>query len=119
MDQQNYSVARVKCHTRSDVGKFERHIERKNETYSNMNIISEQTQYNVCYKRCDTTYNEKLKEMVENKQISLRGLKENAKVYNEMVVMNLQKIFMRKHFTLLKKKWDKIIYCRQLCMLMN
>lgn len=85
MDQQNYSVARVKCHTRSDVGKFERHIERKNETYSNMNIISEQTQYNVCYKRCDTTYNEKLKEMVENKQISLRGLKENAKVYNEMV----------------------------------
>ena len=74
MDQQNYSVARVKCHTRSDVGKFERHIERKNETYSNMNIISEQTQYNVCYKRCDTTDNDLLIVMVDIDEIWVLGL---------------------------------------------
>ena len=35
------SCARVKKYTASDVSKAERHNERKNETYENMNVIVE------------------------------------------------------------------------------
>lgn len=35
------SCARVKQYTASDVSKAERHNERKNETYENMNVIVE------------------------------------------------------------------------------
>ena len=35
------SCARVKQYTASDVSKAERHNERKNETYENMNVITE------------------------------------------------------------------------------
>ena len=75
MEKTNYSVARVVTHTRNTISKFEKH----------MNIDLEQTQNNVYYKRCETTLNEKLKELVENGKISLRGLKDNAKVYDEIV----------------------------------
>ena len=81
----NYSVARVVTHTRDNISKFERHNERKNQVYSNMNIELERTDYNVYYKKCETTLNEKLKEMVDNGEISLRGLKSNAKVFDELV----------------------------------
>ena len=81
----NYSVARVVTHTRDNISKFEKHNARKNETYSNMNVDLSQTHNNVYYKQCDTTLNEKVKEMVANGQISLRGLKENAKIFDELV----------------------------------
>ena len=81
----NYSVARVVTHTRENISKFEKHNARKNETYSNMNVDLSQTPNNVYYKRCDITLNEKVKEMVANGQISLRGLKKDAKIFDELV----------------------------------
>lgn len=81
----NYSVARVVTHTRDNISKFEKHNTRKNETYSNMNVDLAQTPNNVYYKNCETTLNGKVKEMVANGQISLRGLKDNAKVFDELV----------------------------------
>ena len=81
----NYSVARVVTHTRDNFSKFEKHNARKNETYSNMNVDLSQTPNNVYYKQCDTTLNEKVKEMVANGQISLRGLKKDAKIFDELV----------------------------------
>ena len=81
----NYSVARVVTHTRDNISKFEKHNARKNENYSNMNVDLSQTPNNVYYKQCDTTLNEKVKDMVVNGQISLRGLKDNAKVFDELV----------------------------------
>ncbi len=83
--KQNYSVARVVTHNRDDIGKFERHIERKNDNYTNMNVDLSQSHRNIQFKKCDCTYNDKLNEMVESKQISLRGLKADAKVYDEMI----------------------------------
>lgn len=83
--KQNYSVARIVTHTRDDIGKFERHIERKNDNYANMNVDLSQSHRNIQFKKCDCTYNDKLNEMVESKQISLRGLKTDAKVYDEMI----------------------------------
>lgn len=61
MDKTNYSVARVETYTRASVVKAERHNERKNKSYSNMNVDLTQTSKNVHYKKCKNTYNEKLK----------------------------------------------------------
>ena len=36
MAKENFCVARVETRTRATVGKFERHIERKNESYENI-----------------------------------------------------------------------------------
>ena len=85
MDKTNYSVARVETYTRASIVKAERHNERKNESYSNMNVDLAQTPNNVHYKRCQTTYNERLKEMINDGEISLRGLKDNAKVFDEII----------------------------------
>ena len=85
MDKTNYSVARVETYTRASVVKAERHNERKNKSYSNMNVDLTQTSKNVHYKKCKNTYNEKLKEMIDDGEISLRGLKDNAKVFDEII----------------------------------
>lgn len=85
MDKTNYSVARVETYTRTSVAKAERHNERKNKSYSNMNVDLTQTSKNVHYKKCKNTYNEKLKEMIDDGEISLRGLKDNAKVFDEII----------------------------------
>ena len=85
MDKTNYSVARVETYTRASVVKAEIHNERKNKTYSNMNVDLTQTSKNVHYRKCKNTYNERLKEMIDNGEISLRGLKDNAKVFDEII----------------------------------
>ena len=85
MDKTNYSVARVQTYTRASIQKAERHNERKNKSYSNMNVDLTQTPNNVYYKRCEKTYNQRLKEMIENGYLSLRGLKDNAKVFDEII----------------------------------
>lgn len=85
MEKTNYSVARVETYTRASIVKAERHNERKNESYSNMNVDLTQTPNNVHYKRCQTTYNERLKEMINDGEISLRGLKDKAKVFDEII----------------------------------
>lgn len=85
MEKQHFSVARVVTHTKENISKFERHDERRNTTYSNTNIVAERTPMNIYFKRYDTTLNQKFDEMVKNGQISTRGLKANAKIYNELV----------------------------------
>lgn len=85
MEKTNYSVARVETYTRVSIVKAERHNERKNESYSNMNVDLAQTPNNVHYKKCKKTYNERLKEMINDGEISLRGLKDNAKVFDEII----------------------------------
>lgn len=85
MEKQHFSVARVVTHTKENISKFERHDERKNTTYSNTNIVVERTPMNIYFKKYDSTLNQKFDEMVKNGQISTRGLKANAKIYNELV----------------------------------
>ena len=85
MEKQHFSVARVATHTKENISKYERHNERKNTTYSNTNIVAERTPMNIYFKRYDSTFNQKFDEMVKSGQISTRGLKANAKIYNELV----------------------------------
>ena len=92
----NYSVARVETYTKTSITKAERHNERKNKSYSNMNVDLEQTPNNVHYKRCETTYNEKLKEMLDSGQVSLRGLRENANLFDELI-FDINSDYFEKH----------------------
>jgi hypothetical protein len=82
----NYSVARVVQYTRASISKAERHIERKNENYENMNVDLSRTPMNVHYKDCaDLTYNTRLDQLIASGTVSLRGLKQDAKIFDEMV----------------------------------
>ena len=92
----NYSVARVETYTKTSITKAERHNERKNKSYSNMNVDLEQTPNNIHYKRCETTYNEKLKELIDSKQVSLRGLRDNAKLFDELI-FDINSDYFEKH----------------------
>ena len=86
MSKQNYSVARVKTRTQESVGKFERHIERKNEHYANMNVDLERVPMNISFRDCgELTYNEMLQKLVDEGKVSMRGLKKDAKVYDELI----------------------------------
>lgn len=96
MGKTNYSVARVVTYTRQSIGKAERHNERKNQTYSNMNVDLEQTKNNIHYKTCDKSYNERLKELVDTGKVSLRGLKDNANVFDELV-LDINSDYFEKH----------------------
>ena len=81
------SCARVKKYTSSDVSKAERHNERKNETYENMNVIAERIPYNVHFKKPTfPTYMEQLKQMEQDGKVSLRGLRKYATLFNEIVI---------------------------------
>ena len=86
MLSKNYSVARVVQYTTADIGKSERHIERKNESYENMNVDLSRTPLNVHFRGCgELTYNTRLDELVAAGAVSLRGLKKDAKVFDEMI----------------------------------
>ena len=81
------SCARVKQYTASDVSKAERHNERKNETYENMNVIVERIPFNVHFKKTTApTYMEQLKQMETDGQVSLRGLRKDATLFDEIVI---------------------------------
>lgn len=86
MSKKNYSVARVVTHTQSSIGKCERHNERKNESYANMNVDMARSDMNVHFKSCgELTYNEQLNKLIAEKKVCMRGLKADAKVFDEMI----------------------------------
>ena len=76
----------MKTRTQESVGKFERHIERKNEHYANMNVDLERAPMNVQYKGCgELTYNEMLQRLVDEGKVSMRGLRKDAKIFDELI----------------------------------
>ena len=84
--EKNYAVARVEQYTKDSIGKAERHIERKNKNYANMNVDLSRSDWNIHFKSAgDLTYNAHLDKLVEDGAISLRGLKKDAKLFDEMI----------------------------------
>ena len=82
----NYAVARVEQYTKDSIGKAERHIERKNKNYANMNVDLSRFEMNIHFKSAgELTYNAHLDKLVENGAVSLRGLKKDAKLFDEMI----------------------------------
>lgn len=87
MGKENFCVARIETRTRASVGKFERHIERRNESYENMNVDLSRTPMNVCFKGCgEMSYNEYLDALIAEGTVSLKGLKPDAAVFDEMIM---------------------------------
>lgn len=111
MGKTNYSVARVVTYTKQNIGKAERHNERKNKVYSNMNVDLEQTKNNVHYKTCNTTYNERLKELVNTGKVSLRGLKDNSKIFDELI-LDINSDYFEKHggYSFAKNFYEEAYY---------
>ena len=85
--QSGYELCKGKKYTVSDVSKAERHNERKNETYENINMIEERIPYNVHFKKpFAPTYMEQLKQMEADGMVSLRGLRKDATLFNEIAI---------------------------------
>ena len=85
--ERNWSVIRVEKITAEGVQKNERHNERKNESYANLNVDTKRIVFNVYFK--DTgglTYNEYFQKRIDEGQISTRGQKAGATIFNELVV---------------------------------
>lgn len=132
MAKENFCVARVETRTRATVGKFERHIERKNESYENMNVDLSRTPMNVHFQGCgELTYNEHLDRLIADGVVSLKGLKADATVFNEMILDVNTDYFerngamispadsMKKRSILQKSSMEKTILFPQSCTLMS
>lgn len=71
------SVARNQGYTRAAVSHIEKHNERKNTNYSNVDVILEQSHNNVHFKKSEGTYLGVFDKMIQSGEISTRGLKLN------------------------------------------
>lgn len=79
------SVVREEPYRRSSIGLRERHNERKNESYSNPDIVPERSPLNIHFKQPVASYESVLNRLLIEKIISDRGLRQDAKVFGEMV----------------------------------
>ena len=79
------SVVRNQAYQKKEFSIRERHNERKNETYYNSDIQADRQHLNVYFKRCDDSYAETFDAMLAAGTISTRGLKADAKVFDELV----------------------------------
>lgn len=81
------SCARVKQYGSSDIGAAERHNERKNLSYDNINVVPERISMNVHFKDPgEESYMDILRRTEENGQISLRGLRQDATLFDEIII---------------------------------
>lgn len=87
MEKVDMSCARVKQYQSSDIGSAERHNERKNASYENINVVPERIPLNVHYR--DTggqSYMEMLRALEADGRVSLRGLRQDATLFDEIVI---------------------------------
>jgi len=85
MPKVNRSVVRVAAYSNGSVGIRERHNERKNEAYANESVEIDRSYLNVHYKKCETTYEQALEKLLADGVVSTRGLKPDAKLFDEFV----------------------------------
>lgn len=78
-------MVRNAAYKKSGVSIRERHNERKNQAYSNQDIVSEYSHRNVHFKSPNSTYTEAFDKLCADGVISTRGLKADAKVIDEMI----------------------------------
>ncbi len=79
------TLARNRDLSASEVGKAQAHNEREKETYSNPDIVPEQTFRNVHFKQPTGSYTEMFDQLKKDGVISTRGLKDDAVTYCELL----------------------------------
>ena len=81
------SCARVVQYKSSNIGAAERHNERKNTNYENLNVVPERIPMNVHFRDPgDKSYMEILREMEKEGKVSTRGLRQDATLFDEIVI---------------------------------
>ena len=79
------TIARNQNLTTSKITNAQRHNEREKESYTNPDIVPERLSYNVHFKTPTGSYAEMFEQMKADGVISTRGLKDDAKLYGELV----------------------------------
>lgn len=79
------TVARNVNLTASKIANAQRHNEREKESYTNPDIVPDRLSYNVHFKSPTGSYAEMFEQMKADGVISTRGLKDDAKLYGELV----------------------------------
>ena len=79
------TIARNQNLTASKITNAQRHNEREKESYTNPDIVSERLSCNVHFKSPTGSYTEMFEQMKADGVISTRGLKDDAKLYGELV----------------------------------
>ena len=91
------SCARVKTYTAAKIGASERHNERKNSDYGNVNVDPERIPMNIHFKDPgESSYMDLLREMEADKTVSLRGLRQDAKLFDE-IVLDVNTMYFEEH----------------------
>ena len=79
------TIARNVNLTVSKIANAQRHNEREKESYTNPDIVPERLPYNVHYKSPTGSYSEMFEKMKADGIISTRSLKDDAKIYGELI----------------------------------
>lgn len=87
MPEKNRSCVRVEKITAAGALQNERHNERKNESYANLNVDVSRIPLNVHFKSPgELTYNGYFEQLLSEGKISTRGQKAGATIFNEMLI---------------------------------
>ena len=86
-DKPNMSVARITRYGSTKIGACERHNERKNADYGNVNVDPEQIPMNIHFKNPgDESYMDILRRLEKEGIVSTRGLRMDAQMFDELVL---------------------------------
>ena len=80
------SCARVKQCSAASIGATERHNERLNTDYGNINVVQERVPLNVHYRSPPSSYMETLRTMEAAGTVSTRGLRKDATLFDEIII---------------------------------
>ena len=95
--KEDKSCARVKCYKAGNVSDIERHNERKNSDYGNVNVEPARIPLNVHFKDPgEKSYMDILREKEARGEISRRGLKADATLFDEMV-LDINTVYFEEH----------------------
>ena len=79
------TIARNQNLIASKITNAQRHNEREKESYTNPDIVPNRLDWNVHYKKPTGSYTDMFEQMKADGVISTRGLKDDAKLYGELV----------------------------------
>jgi hypothetical protein len=82
----DYIFIRNNAYMGCSFGTVECHSERKKETYYNCNIVSDRTDLNVHFKSPEGTYEGRFNDLLADGTVVERGLRKDAKLFDEFVI---------------------------------
>ena len=82
---ENRTFARNRVLKSQGILNAERHNERKNDAYSNSDIVTHMSEMNVHYKKPTASYEEMFAQLEQQGVISTRGLKPDADHFCELI----------------------------------